>query len=132
MTSSARGRERRIPPSGYAQAVAASRLSAWTPVVLWAGLIFALSAIPDLGTGLGALDTLLRKLAHTAEYAIMGGLIFRASRSAPAAFLLASAYAVTDEFHQTFVTGRHGSPVDWMIDSVGALIGVVVAVRLSE
>jgi VanZ family protein len=112
--------------------VVASRLSAWTPVVLWAGLIFALSAIPDLGTGLGTWDTVLRKLAHTAEYAILGGLIFRASRSAPAAFLLASAYAVTDEFHQTFVRGRHGSPVDLLIDSVGALIGVMVTVRLSE
>jgi VanZ family protein len=112
--------------------VAASRLNAWTPVVLWAGVIFALSAIPDLGTGLGALDTVLRKLAHTAEYAILGGLIFRASRSAPAAFLLASAYAVTDEFHQTFVRGRHGSPLDWLIDSVGALIGVMGAVRLSK
>jgi VanZ family protein len=112
--------------------VAASRLNAWVAVVLWAGLVFALSAIPELGTGLGTWDTVLRKLAHMAEYAILGGLIFRASRSAPAAFMLASAYAVTDEFHQTFVSGRHGSPVDWLIDSVGALIGVMVAIRLSE
>jgi VanZ family protein len=112
--------------------VAASRISAWTPVVLWAGLIFALSAVPDLGTGLGTWDTVLRKLAHVAEYAILGGLVFRASRSAPAAFLFASAYAVTDELHQAFVRGRHGSPVDWLIDSAGALIGVLVAVRLSQ
>jgi VanZ family protein len=112
--------------------VAASRLSAWTPVVLWAGLIFALSAVPDLGTGLGTWDTALRKLAHVAEYAILAGLVFRASRSAAAAFLLASAYAVTDELHQAFVRGRHGSPVDWLIDSAGALIGVMVAVRLSQ
>ena len=112
--------------------MAASRLNAWVPVVLWAGLIFALSAIPELGTGLGIWDTVLRKLAHMAEYAILGGLIVRASRSAPAAFMLASTYAVTDEFHQTFVRGRHGSPVDWLIDSVGALIGVMVAIRLSE
>jgi VanZ family protein len=112
--------------------VAASRLSAWTPVVLWAGIIFALSAVPDLGTGLGTWDTVLRKLAHAAEYAILGGLIFRASRSAPAAFWLASAYAVTDEVHQAFVRGRHGSPVDWLIDSAGALIGIMVAVRLSQ
>jgi VanZ family protein len=112
--------------------VAASRLSAWTPVVLWAGLIFALSAVPDLGTGLGTWDTVLRKVAHVAEYAILAGLVFRASRSAPAAFLLASAYAVTDEVHQAFVRGRHGSPVDWLIDSAAALIGVMVAVRLSQ
>ena len=36
------------------------------------------------------------------------------------AFLVSSGYAVTDEYHQTFVEGRHGSPVDWLIDSAGA------------
>jgi VanZ family protein len=110
----------------------ASRLTYWAPVVLWAAVIFILSSIPDLGTGLGTWDTVLRKLAHTAEYAILGGLILRAVRSAPAAVLLASAYAVTDEVHQTFVTGRHGSPLDWLLDTAGAIIGVALAARLSE
>jgi VanZ family protein len=112
--------------------VAASRLNSWAPVVLWAGLIFALSSIPDLGTGLGTWDTVLRKLAHMLEYAILGALIFRAVRNEPAAVLIASAYAVTDEVHQAFVTGRHGSPVDWVIDSAGALLGVVAATRLAR
>ena len=110
----------------------ASRLMYWAPVVLWAAVIFVLSSIPDLGTGLGTWDTVLRKLAHTAEYAILGGLILRAVRSAPAAILLASAYAVTDEVHQTFVTGRHGSPLDWLVDTAGAILGVALAARLSE
>lgn len=107
-------------------------MSAWVPVLLWAALIFALSSIPDLGTGLGVWDLVLRKLAHTAEYAILGALIFRASRSPSAAVLLASAYAVTDEVHQAFVRGRHGSPLDWLIDTAGVLVGVTVAVRLSR
>ena len=38
------------------------------------------------------------------------------------AVALAIAYAVTDEYHQTFVHGRHGSPVDWAIDSAGAAL----------
>jgi VanZ family protein len=112
--------------------VATTRFSAWAPVVLWAGLIFALSSIPDLGTGLGTWDTVLRKLAHTAEYAILGALLLRAVQNVPAAVLLASAYAATDEVHQTFVSGRHGSPLDWAIDSAGALLGVAVAARLSQ
>ena len=29
------------------------------------------------------------------------------------------AYVVTDEFHQTFVEGRHGTPVDVLIDAAG-------------
>ena len=110
----------------------ASRLTYWAPVVLWAAVIFAFSSIPELGTGLGIWDTVLRKLAHAAEYAILGGLIFRAARSAPAAVLLASAYAVTDEVHQTFVTGRHGSPVDWLIDTAAAVLGVALMARFSQ
>ena len=110
----------------------ASRLTYWAPVVLWAAVIFVLSSISDLGTGLGTWDTVLRKLAHTAEYAILGGLLFRAVRNPPAAVLLASAYAVTDEVHQAFVAGRHGSPLDWLIDTAGAVLGVALAARLSQ
>jgi VanZ family protein len=112
--------------------VVITRLTAWAPVVLWAALIFALSSIPDLGTGLGDWDVVLRKLAHIAEYAVLGALAFRAARSVSAALLLGSAYAVTDELHQTFVSGRHGSPVDWLIDTAGVVVGVAVAWRLSE
>jgi VanZ family protein len=36
------------------------------------------------------------------------------------AFALSSLYAASDEFHQTFVEGRSGSPVDWAIDTAGA------------
>jgi len=110
--------------------VAATRISPWIPVILWAAVIFMLSSVPDLGTGLGTWDFVLRKIAHTAEYALLGALLYRAVRNAPAALLVASAYAVTDEFHQTFVSGRHGSPVDWLIDTAGAAIGVTIAVRV--
>ena len=110
----------------------ASRLATWGPAVLWAGLIFALSSIPDLGTDLGVWDTVLRKLAHTAEFAILGALVYRAVASAPAAILLSSAFAASDELHQTFVSGRHGSPLDWVIDTVGVALGVAAAARLSR
>jgi VanZ family protein len=112
--------------------VVAARLMVWAPVVLWAGIIFAFSSIPDLSTDLGTWDLVLRKLAHTAEYAVLGALVYRAARSAPAAVLLASAYAVTDEVHQAFASGRHGSPVDWLIDTVGVVLGVAVIARLSQ
>ena len=108
----------------------ATRLSPWIPVVLWAAVIFTLSSVPNLGTGLGTWDLVLRKLAHMAEYALLGVLLYRAVRRPATALLLASAFAVTDEFHQTFVGGRHGSPVDWLIDTGGAAIGVALAVRL--
>jgi VanZ family protein len=106
--------------------VTASRtLTHWLPVVLWAGVIFALSSIPNLGTGLGTWDLILRKGAHTTEYAVLSVLLLRAvGREAPA-LALGVLYAASDELHQAFVRGRHASPIDVAIDSVGLLIGVL-------
>jgi VanZ family protein len=103
-----------------------TRVSTWLPVVVWAAVIFTLSSIPHLGTDLGVWDTILRKGAHTLEYAILGALLLRAlGREAPA-FLAGVAYAVTDEIHQHFVGGRHASPVDVAIDCAGVLLGILV------
>ena len=97
----------------------------WLPVILWAGVIFALSSIPSLGTGLGVWDTILRKGAHITEYAILALLLVRAvGREAPA-LALGVLYAASDELHQSFVRGRHASPVDVAIDAVGLLVGVI-------
>jgi VanZ like protein len=98
----------------------------WLPVIAWAALIFALSSVPDLGTGLGGWDTVLRKIAHTGEYAVLGALLLRATASARLALALGVLYAVSDEVHQTFVPGRAGSPVDVAIDAVGVACGLVV------
>jgi VanZ family protein len=105
-------------------------LSLWLPVVLWAGVIFALSAIPSLSSGLGTWDTVLRKCAHTLEYAILGALLLRALGRETPAFLAGVAYAATDELHQHFVHGRHASPVDVAIDAVGVTLGLLAWIRL--
>ena len=107
----------------------AARVSLWAPVVLWAALIFALSSIPSLDTGFGTWDVVLRKLAHLVEYAVLGALLLRALRREPAAVALGSLYAATDEIHQSFVAGRQGSPLDWLIDTVGVVAGVLLLSR---
>ena len=109
--------------------MAATRLALWLPVVFWAGVIFTLSSIPSLGTGLGVWDVVLRKVAHLAEYAVLGALLYRAVRRDPAAVVLGSAYAATDEIHQSFVSGRQGSPLDWLVDTAGVVAGVVLFAR---
>ena len=101
-------------------------LSLWLPVVAWAAVIFALSSIPSLGTGLGTWDLVLRKLAHVTEYAILGLLLARALERVPAAFALGVAYAVSDEIHQSFVEGRAGRALDVAIDAVGVALGVAL------
>jgi VanZ family protein len=96
---------------------------------VWAAVIFTLSSIPSLDSGLGTWDTVLRKLAHLAEYAVLGALLYRALRREPAAIALGSLYAVTDEVHQAFVSGRQGSPLDWLIDTVGVVAGALLLSR---
>ena len=103
-----------------------SLLGAWAPVVAWALVIFALSSVPSLSTELGTWDTILRKLAHVAEYAVLGGLLYRALRRPWLAVALTVLYAVTDEVHQTFVEGRVGAPLDVGIDALGAVVGVLL------
>jgi VanZ family protein len=97
----------------------------WLPVVAWAALIFASSSVPSLSSGLGTWDTVLRKGAHLAEYAVLGALLLRALGRDGAAFLAGVAYAATDELHQHFVSGRHASPVDVAIDAVGVALGLL-------
>src|SRR5919201_102331 len=75
------------------------------PVVLWAAVIFALSSIPSLNSGLGTWDTVLRKCAHATEYAILGVLLLRALGRELPAVVIGIAYAASDEVHQHFVAG---------------------------
>ena len=107
-------------------------LSVWLPVIVWAAVIFTFSSIPDLGTGLGGWDTLLRKGAHMTEYAILGALLLRALGSGAPALAAGIAYAATDELHQHFVRGRHAAFLDLLIDAVGVTIGVYVLQRLRQ
>jgi len=41
-------------------------------------------------------------------------------------------YAATDEVHQLFVSGRHGSPLDWLIDTAGVVAGVAIALQVAR
>src|SRR4051794_34368645 len=78
------------------------------PLVLMA-VIFALSAQPSLNSGLGTWDLVLRKLAHMTEYGLLSLLWWRAlgREHRLAAIAITLADAATDEYHQTFVAGRH-------------------------
>jgi VanZ family protein len=101
-------------------------LKQWGPVIVWAAVIFGLSAIPSLNSGLGTWDEVLRKCAHVTEYAILGLLLLRAIGRELPALLVGIAYAASDELHQHFVHGRHASPVDVAIDSFGLLLGILL------
>jgi VanZ family protein len=96
-------------------------VSRYAPPLPVMALIYALSAQPDLGTGLGVWDTVLRKLAHIAIFGVLWLALARATdwRRPVLATVIAVLYAISDEFHQTFVNDRHGSPLDVAIDTIG-------------
>ena len=106
--------------------MSASWIRLWLPVLAWAALIFAFSSVPDLGTGLGGWDLVLRKLAHAAEYAVLGALLVRATGRSGLALAVGALYAVSDEIHQAFVPGRMGRPLDVAIDVLGLACGVLL------
>jgi VanZ family protein len=106
-------------------------LSRFGPPLALMGVIYAFSAQPDLSTGLGTWDLILRKLAHMAEYGLLWLLWHRALayRSSMTAAVITLAYAATDEFHQTFVAGRHGTPVDVLVDAAGVAAAMLLYAR---
>lgn len=115
-----------------------SRIAAWSIVMAWMAAIFALSSVPDLRSGFQPLwDLVLRKFAHAAEYAILGWLLQRAfrqhamsgTRASVLSIVVTAAYAISDEFHQTFVQGRRGALLDVITDSAGGLVGALLPLR---
>ena len=112
------------------------RLDPWAPPLVLMAVIFFFSAQPNLSSGLGWIDHVGRKFIHASEYALLCFLWWRALRTRMdrtaallPAWAIATAYAATDEFHQTFVTGRHGTWVDVVIDSLGAGIFCLLVLR---
>jgi VanZ family protein len=93
---------------------------------------------PDISLEtLASIHFIIRKCAHLSEYAILALLLLRASISMTnlkrsALILYASVWiacflvAATDEFHQTFVVSRGASATDVMIDSAGAMLGLLI------
>jgi VanZ like family len=107
----------------------APALGRFAPPLALMALIYALSAQPDLNSGLGWIDLVGRKAVHMAEYGLLFLLWWRAFRwRAPlAAALVAIGYAAIDELHQLSVHGRVGSVHDVAIDAAGVALAWLLA-----
>ena len=107
----------------------------WLPAVSWMGLIFYLSAQPDLPHHpQGMVDLILKKAGHMAEYGVLAGLIWwawprsgerGAQRCFVGALVLSLLYAVSDEVHQFFVLGRSARLLDVGFDLLGVLLALL-------
>ena len=113
-------------------------LKFWFPVLLYSGIIFYVSSLPDLKPPTEG--PLSDKIWHIFEYLPYGFLMARAldrslSRSVsvgPLALVLACLYAASDEIHQLFVPGRFGSVLDFAADFIGSGLGIIVFLSLKK
>ncbi|HEY0005300.1 MAG TPA: VanZ family protein [Pyrinomonadaceae bacterium] len=127
------------------------RFRRYAPLVFWMGLIFFASTgelsasntsmivrplllwlFPDIGEArLALVHLLVRKAAHFTEYAVLALLAARAFMGSSqellrrrwffVSLLLVIVYALSDEFHQSFVPSRTASVYDSLIDMIGGL-----------
>jgi len=107
----------------------------YLPAILWMGVIFCISSVPDARIGSESLlwEILWRKAAHIGEYAVLAWLIFRIAYlghryerrdSFIVAVIAIGIFAVSDELHQSFVPGRTGKAIDVSVDILGGTIGL--------
>lgn len=133
----------------------------WWPAALWAAIMFYASTdtfsaentssslapflqwlVPGITSEQQqAVNFLVRKFAHFAEYAILYPLVLRGVnagrtdwswRRAVGAWCIVAAYSGLDEFHQSFVPSRTASLWDSALDSTGglaAMLAVFLALR---
>lgn len=100
-------------------------LSRWGYAWLLMAAIFALSSVPgrDMPDFRWA-DLLVKKGGHALGYGLLALSYWRGfglrSHMAVPAWLLACAFALTDEAHQSLTPGRFASPLDVLIDAAGA------------
>ncbi len=108
----------------------------WGPALVMMGLIFFASSIPsDSMPKVENFDTLVKKGGHMLGYGLLGLSLMRAQeRSSWKSIGLALAgcllYAISDEFHQSFVPGRNAALVDVGIDMTGCLVALVIFYRI--
>ena len=110
----------------------------WLPAALYAAFIWHVSAMSNPSFVPVAQVPFQDKGVHFLVYGILALLVAGAALGTwmrwpkVAVFLLAVAapilWGALDEFHQSFVTGRHSDVLDLAADALGALTGAALCV----
>jgi len=115
----------------------------WGSVVGWCGVIFAFSSMPTLAkVPIIWWDFVLKKGAHMVEYGILFFLLFRAFKQTFSVkkfdlafwtmiFMFCMFYALSDEWHQSFVPGRTSTIRDVGFDFFGMLSAFLILKKCS-
>ncbi len=118
--------------------------SLYFPVLFWCTVIFLFSSMPTnkVGAPFNLPDFILKKSAHISEYSILAILFFRAlyqtipykniQKIFQFSFIFSFLYALSDEYHQSFVYGRTATLRDILIDGLGICLGLYIVKLISR
>lgn len=114
-----------------------TKLKRWIPVLIWCGIIFFLSNQPNLpGPVDQNWDFIFKKTGHICAYGALFALTYRAFEKNTKhrvwmTFLVCTLYALSDEYHQSFIPGRTPMLRDVGIDIIGMSLMWFFSVRLA-
>ena len=105
----------------------------WVLSFCWAVLIWKLTTTPDFSI---TSDTLLSFLISNGSHFIFFGieaiLLYLSLSSIYFSTILTSLYGIAIELAQRGIPGRTGDPVDWLLDTLGAIIFVYTLKKYSK
>jgi VanZ family protein len=124
----------------------AKRLLWWIVIFAWCIMIFSITESPAATSEntssiikyltnapqvlVDIIDYIVRKMAHVSLFGLLAVFLYLANqerKKAPIlAWFLATLYGATDEIHQIFAPGRTPLVTDVLIDSVGAVIALLL------
>lgn len=102
-------------------------LSSVTTFVIGATNNIGLTNIKDVKPLVKKFNYPFRKIMHFMEYLILSLLLISVLKEKYIIVILVCfTYSLTDEFHQTFINGRTGQFIDCLIDTSGAIVGMLL------
>ena len=112
----------------------------WLPALVIMGLIFVFSSLPsDKVPYYGGFDYVVKKGGHALGYGLLGlSYYYALPRSLSRvyrwilALIMAILFALSDEYHQSFVQGRNSSLGDVAIDTLGAIVALFLGAGYSS
>jgi VanZ family protein len=120
-----------------------TRTGVWLVAMLWMAAMLYTSSLGQAVTPVeGWLQTLISKLGHVVEYAVLGGLLTLAvSQDIPRTWsrarrlilvaVIGLAFAMFDELRQSFVPGREPRVTDVLLDLASVIVGAAGLLRLA-
>lgn len=106
----------------------------YLPSIVWMGVIFYFSSRQTTGIGGNSYwwRFIILKFFHIAEYSVLSILIYYATNHQLSTIFISFLYAVSDEFHQSFIIGRTATIRDIFFDLSGIFFGLLVLSILSK